>query len=99
MMTEGSPSVTSVGEFVPAAYHTRHLARTPGTHGLWPQKANPGSSPDPLDPVAQTLQRRHQSFPLVALNFDPPVFHRPSRPAPLLERGGEFEQAVFVKRN
>src|SRR5207248_6311082 len=56
----------------------------------------PRSSPNPLDLVAQPLQLGDDSLPLVALNLDPPVLDRPTRPAPLLEGGGEFFQAVFV---
>ena len=39
----------------------------------------------------------NQPLTLVALYLDPPVLNRPSCPAPLLEFGGEFQQAVLIE--
>src|SRR6266404_5328252 len=57
-----------------------------------------GSSPDPLDLVAQPLQLGDDALPLVALNLDAPVLDRPSGPAALLECCGQFSQAALVQR-
>ena len=59
----------------------------------------PGRSPsDPFRLVAHLFKLDNQPFSLVALNLDPAILDRASGAALLLERGGKFEQARFIKR-
>src|SRR5436190_23013932 len=60
---------------------------------------DPRSAPDLLDLVAQLLQLGDDALPLVALNLDAPVLDCASGSATLLERCGQFSQAVLVQRH
>src|SRR5205807_3449984 len=43
------------------------------------------------------FHHRRQTITLVALNLNRPVLDRPAGAAPLLERGGEFQQPGFIE--
>src|ERR1051325_8543613 len=57
------------------------------------------SSSDSFHSVAHSFQHSCKPLPLIALDLDAAILHRPAGATLLLQRAGEFQQARFVQRN